>query len=169
MSNFDKSTPISNLNLSDESPVVEKILQKFDNLQQTNTMDQMEKDFENRNIINEVYNHTTDNQPYKEHHENENRRLQQQYAPQQEYEEVYYEEIEEEESGSHNKILHEIKPILIVFIACILIFNSTFNKLLLKNVQLFFNEYKECNVIGLVFKSILVAVIAYLLLKFIKI
>ena len=34
MSNFDKSTPISNLNLSDESPVVEKILQKFDNLQQ---------------------------------------------------------------------------------------------------------------------------------------
>ena len=168
MSNFDKSTPISNLNLNDESPVVEKILKKFDNLQQSNSLEQLEKDFENRNITNEVYNHNIDNEAYKEHQERENRRVKQVQNVEPEYEEVYYEEIEEESIVNNNNFLKEIRPIIFVFIACILIYNNTFNKMLMKNVNLFFNEYKECNIFGLLFKSILVGVIVYLLLKFVK-
>ena len=168
MSNFDKSTPISNLNLNDESPVVEKILKKFDNLQQTNSLDQLEKDFENRNITNEVYNHTVDNEAYKEHQEKEHRRVNQNRNVEPEYEEVYYEEVEEEYTENNNMFLKEIRPIIFVFIICIIIFNNSFNKLLMKNVSIFFNEYKECNILGLLFKSFLVAIIVYLLLKFFK-
>ena len=163
MSNFDKSTPISNLNLNDESPVVEKILKKFDNLQQTNSLDQLEKDFENRNITNEVYNHTVDNEAYKEHQEKEIRRVNQSRNV-----EVYYEEVEEEYTDNNNMFLKEIRPIIFIFIVCIIIFNNSFNKLLMKNISIFFNEYKECNILGLLFKSFLVAITVYLLLKFFK-
>ena len=78
----DKSTPIESLNRNDDSEVVNQILNKYNNLGNTETtipppnpnITQMENNFENRNLNQEMFDHSSNNVAYKQHYENELKR-----------------------------------------------------------------------------------------------
>jgi hypothetical protein len=80
----EKSTPIESLNnRSNDSEVVNQILNKYNGLNEGNNIlpplntnvPQMENQFENRNLNQEVYNHASNNVAVKEHYSSEQNRL----------------------------------------------------------------------------------------------
>ena len=103
----DKSTPIASLNnKADDTEVVNNILSKYNNLQDgqtsipplNNNIPQMEKQFENRNLNQEIYNLNSNNVAYDDHYQKEIQRtsnLQNQKNQQnniQEYDEDQYDD-----------------------------------------------------------------------------
>lgn len=183
----EKSTPIANLNnRSDDSEVVNEILNKYNNLQNTPSQSQqqteLENNFENRNLNNEVYNANMDNTSYKQHYDGELQRVQQQQyqQPQQQYQQQLaqggdddneyeeYEEYEVLELPLWKRILNDLRIPLIIFILILVFFNPTFDKFLILRVPYLGNQYNESNTYGFLFKALLVAVLSYISIKFIK-
>ena len=182
----EKSTPISSLNnKSDESEVVNQILNKYNNLQdgQTNIPAQntnipnMEKQFENRNLNQEIYNLNSNNDAYKDHYDKELQRTAQQNKHiqqddndnnEQQYEEDY-DEYEVIEVPLWKRILNEIRIPFFIFICILLFSNCAFDKFLIGKVQFLGNQFNECNTYGFLLKALLSSIISYILIKFIKV
>ena len=179
----EKSTPIDSLNnRGDESDVVNQILSKYNNLQngQTNipppnNIAQMENQYENRNMNKEIYDLNSNNVAYKDHYEKEIQRTNQYQKPQQqieiadnenEYDE--YEEYEVVEIPLWKRILNEIRIPIFIFIIILILFNCSFDKLLLSKIPKLGNQYNECNTYGFLIKAFIVSLLSYILIKFIR-
>jgi hypothetical protein len=180
----DKSTPIESLNnRGDDSEVVNQILSKYNNLQngQTtipppNNIAQMENQFENRNLNKEMYDLSSKNEAYKDHYEKEIQRSSQYQKGQQnqEVQENYndYEEYEEEyeviEIPLWKRILNEIRIPLFIFIIILLLFNCSFDKLMVNKIPKLGTQFNECNTYGFLLKAFIVSLLSYILIKFIR-
>jgi hypothetical protein len=177
----EKSTPIESLNnRSDDSEVVNKILSKYNNLQDgsttietPNNIAEMENNYENRNLNKEIYDLNSNNIQYKEHYQNDlNRRSQYQKLDDVNENENDYEEYEEEyeviETPLWKRILNEIRIPLFIFLVILILFNCTFDKLLLSKIPKLGNQFNECNTYGFLLKVFVVSLLSYILIKFIR-
>ena len=177
----DKSTPISSLNnKKDDSNVVNDILSKYNNLQENPEgtlppinpeISQMEKDFESRDMNNQLYNMNSDNTQFKEHSENEIRRISSINKPPQEeyFEEEDYDEYEIEELPLWKKIVNEIRVPLFIFLMILLFMSSMMDKTLIKKVSFFGDQFNEINTKGFLLKAIICSLVAYVLIRFIRV
>jgi hypothetical protein len=180
----EKSTPISSLNnKADESEVVNQILNKYNNLQDgqtnippvNNNIPVMEKQFEDRNLSQEIYNLNSNNVAYQDHYQKELQRTKQQNQPiqqddtdEQQYEEDY-EEYEVIQIPLWKRIVNEIRIPFFIFI-CILLFSNCFlDKFLIGRLPSLGNQFNECNTYGFLLKAFLTAIVSYLLIRFIKV
>jgi len=185
----DKSTPISSLNnRSDDSEVVNQILNKYNNLGKTDesippinpNVPQMENQFENRNLNQEMFDHNSNNVAYKEHYQNEVKRtnnFQKQNSKHVQYEdddddddddEQNYEEYEMIEIPLWRRILNELRIPLFIFIFIVIFSNCSFDKQLIKRVPFFGNEFNDCNTYGFLLKAFIISILSYLLIKFVR-
>jgi len=181
----EQSTPIESLNRSDETEVVNNILNKYNNLQDNSNTNlpplngnipQMERQFEDRNLNQEMYQHSSNNVAFKDHYEKEVKRVAKQNVPQnyeddddaseQGYEDDEYEVIE---IPLWRRILNEIRIPIYIFIFIIIFNNCAFDKFLIKKVPLLGNQFNECNTYGFLLKAFLISVLSYLLIKFVRI
>jgi hypothetical protein len=179
----DKSTPIESLNRSDDSEVVNQILNKYNNLGNTDAtmppinpnIPQMENKFENRNLNQEMYEHSSNNIAFKDHYEKEVKRVSKQnmqsnYEDEDEQESVYEDdEYEIIEVPLWRRILNEIRIPIYIFIFIIVFNNCAFDKFLIKKIALLGNQYNECNTYGFLLKAFLISILSYLLIKFVRI
>ena len=181
----EKSTPISSLNnRGDESETVNQILSKYNNLQdrQTNIppinkdMTDMENKFENRNLNQEVFDLNSKNIAYNEHYQNEVQRSKQYQNPpprqddnedDNEYEDDY-EEYEVVELPLWKKVLNELRIPIFIFLFILIFSNCTFDKLLISKIPILGNQFNECNTYGFLLKSFLIALLSYLLIRFVR-
>ena len=181
----EKSTPISSLNNKiDVTEVVNNILSKYNNLQDGQTsipplnsnIPQMEQQFENRNLNQEIYNLSSNNDAYNEHYQKEvqrtsnihNGQAQQNINNDDEQYEDEYEEYEYVEIPLWRRILNEIRIPFFIFIFILLISNCTFDKLLLGKVPFLGNKFNECNTYGFLLKAFLISVLSYIFIRFIR-
>lgn len=180
-----QSTPIESLNNSqDDSQVVNQILDKYNTLQSGGSgelpplnpsIPNMEKQFDNRNLNAEVFNHSSQNIAYQNDYNNQMQRTkqfqQQQNMPVQdddEYEDDEYEEIEEEIVPLWRKVLNELRiPIFIMVMVC-LFFNKRFEKLFVRSISFFGNQFNEVNGYGFTVLAFLVALSSYLMIRFVR-
>jgi hypothetical protein len=182
----EKSTPLSSLNNKpDDTDTVNQILSKYNTLQNNNgsipakdnNIPKMEQEFEDRNLNSEMYKLKADNSQYAQHQASEKQRInsiQQQQQQQQniEYEDeddVSYDEYEIEELPLWKKIVNEIRIPLFIFLSIILVMSSYSNKLLITKVPFLGNEYNDVNTIGFLIKAFVCALIAYVLVRFIRV
>jgi hypothetical protein len=178
----DKSTPIESLNNIKDSPdVVNQVLSKYNGLQDgtlpplNSNLNQMEQNFENRNLNNEIYNLNSENVQYGDHYKNElnktnqyNQKIKQNYED--EYDEdEYEEEYEIIEQPLWRRILNEIRIPVFIFIFIILINNCYFDKFLVSKIPFLGNQFNDCNTYGFFFKAFLASIISYLFIRFIRI
>tara|TARA_B110000037_G_C17096294_1_gene496103 strand:- start:44 stop:613 length:570 start_codon:yes stop_codon:yes gene_type:complete len=186
----EKSTPISSLNNKpDESDTVNQILSKYNTLQENNNntipsqdknIPEMEQKFESRDLNKEAYDLKADNTQYQQHAQSENQRLQQLNTQEQKYEnnirddEDYdddesYEEYEMEELPLWKKITNEIRVPLFIFLSILAVMSTYSNKMLISKVPFFGNEYNELNTKGFLVKAFICSLIAYILVRFIRV
>lgn len=191
----EKSTPISSLNNKpDESDTVNQILSKYNTLQENNNntippqdknIPEMEQKFESRDLNKEAYDLKADNTQYQQHAQSENQRLQQLNA--QKYEnnmnrdggdnerdddyddDESYEEYEMEELPLWKKIMNEIRVPLFIFLSILAIMSTYSNKMLISKVPFFGNEYNDLNTKGFLVKAFICSLIAYILIRFIRV
>ena len=183
----DKSTPIASLNnKADDTEVVNNILSKYNNLQDgqtsipplNNNIPQMEKQFENRNLNQEIYNLNSNNVAYDDHYQKEIQRtsnLQNQKNQQnniQEYDEDQYDddydEYEVVEIPLWKRILNEVRIPFFIFIFILLLSNCTFDKFLLNKIPLLGNKFNECNTYGILLKAFLISILSYIFIRFVR-
>lgn len=183
----EKSTPLSSLNNKpDDTDTVNQILSKYNTLQNNdgsipakdNNIPKMEQAFEDRNLNNEMYKLKADNSQYAQHQASEKQRInsmqQQQQQQNIQYEDeddddASYEEYEIEELPLWKKIVNEIRIPLFIFLSIILVMSSYSNKLLISKVPFLGNEYNDINTIGFLLKAFVCALIAYVLVRFIRV
>ena len=181
----EKSTPLSSLNNKpDDTDTVNQILSKYNTLQNNDgsipakddNIPKMEKEFESRNLNSEMYKLKADNSQYAQHQASEKQRINnmQQHQQQQniEYEDdddASYEEYEIEELPLWKKIVNEIRIPLFIFLSIILVMSSKSNKLLISKIPFLGNEYNEINTSGFLLKAFICALIAYVLVRFIRV
>jgi len=186
---MDKSTPIASLNKTDDSEVVNDILQKYNNLQDENkAKDQttnLEEKFEKRDLNKEVYNLTSENIAYEKHLNKEKKRVKE-YTQQEQYEEEeeIYEEYDPEDMGDEEdiesidsveniplwkKFVNEIRIPIFIFLVTILLSNSTVEKFVVKKIPYLGNQFNETNLYGFLLIAFLIAIISYILIRFIRI
>jgi hypothetical protein len=177
----EKSTPIESLhNQSDDSEVVNQILNKYNTLQNPPLQQQteLETNFENRNLNNEMYNINMDNSNVKQHYQKEMSRLKktQQYEDgdeddqnedENEYEEEY-EEYEVVENPLWKRVANDLRIPIIIFFLILFFFNPAFDKFLISKFSYFGNQYNECNTYGFLLKALIVSLLSYILIKYIK-
>lgn len=85
-----------------------------------------------------------------------------------EYEEVEYEEIPEKKPW-WRKFLNEIKIVIIIMLMILFFFNSSFDRILTYRIPFFRQNISyDCNMYGIVFKALVVGLVAYFLIKFLK-
>jgi len=188
---MDKSTPISSLNKTDDSEVVNDILEKYNNLQGENkAKDQnsnLEDKFEKRDLNKEVYNLTSENVAYQQHLNKEKKRVKEYKEPEHYTEEEVYEEYENydtndeeeqedldsldsvEEIPLWKKFVNEIRIPIFIFIVTILLSNSIVQKMLIKKIPYLGNQFNETNLYGFLLIAFLIAIISYILIRFIRI
>ena len=176
-----KSTPIASLNnKKDDSNVVNEILTKYNNLQENPegtlppsdpSIPQMEKEFESRDMNNQLYNMRADDTQFKEHSQNEKRRIQDSIKPPQEeyYDEEDYDEYEIEELPLWKKIVNEIRVPLFIFLMILVFMSEMTNKTLIQKVPFLGNIYNEINTKGFLLKAVLCSLVAYVLIRFIRV
>jgi hypothetical protein len=183
----DKSTPIASLNnKGDESEVVNQILTKYNDLQdgQTNippinpNINEMENQFENRNLNKEIYDLSSNNVPYQDHYQKEVQRANQyndsknqQYDDNEQYEDDdgdEYEEYEVIELPLWKRVLNELRIPFYIFIFIILFFNGTFDKFFINKVPFFGNQYNEINTYGFLLKVFIISLLSYLFIRFVR-
>jgi len=179
----EQSTPIENLNRSDETEVVNNILNKYNSLQDNsnttlppinNNIPQMERQFEDRNLNQEMYQHSSNNVAFKEHYDTEIKRVSKQNA-QPNYEddeqESVYEDDEYEiiEVPLWRRILNEIRIPIYIFIFIIVFNNCSFDKFLIKKIPILGNQFNECNTYGFLLKALLISIFSYVLIRFVRI
>mgnify|MGYP001244813884 CR=1 FL=1 len=182
--NDDKSTPLTSLNnKNDDSEVVNNILKNYDNLQNNpegslppidSNIQKMEQEFEDRDMNNSLYNMNSDNTQFKEHSDNEARRLQKmnnnnQVQDEYENDNDEYDEYEVEELPLWKKIVNEIRVPLFIFIMILAIMSATFDKKIIKTVPLFGDQYNEINTYGFIIKAFICSLLAYILVRFIRV
>lgn len=178
----DKSTPLANLNnKKDDSQVVNEILTKYNNLQENSdgsippanpNITQMENEFESRNMNDQLYNMKSDNTQFKDHAENEKRRIQSVNEPQQEEfysDEEDYDEYEIEELPLWKKIVNEIRVPLFIFLMILVFMSTTMDKTLIQKVPLLGNQFNEINTKGFLVKAVLCSLVAYVIIRFIRV
>ncbi len=84
------------------------------------------------------------------------------------YEDEDYEEIEEEVVPLWRKVLNELRiPIFIMVMVC-LFFNKKFEKVFVKSISFFGNQFNEVNGYGFTVLAFLVALSSYLMIRFIR-
>ena len=182
----DKSTPIDSLNNKvDDTEVVNKILSKYNNLQDgqtsipplNNEIPQMEQQFEKRNINEEIYNLNSNNVAYNDHYQKEIQRTSNQNAQKnniQEYDEDQdqyeedYDEYEVVEIPLWKKILNEIRIPFFIFIFILLLSNCTFDKFLLNKIPILGNKFNDCNTYVILLKAFLISILSYIFIRFIR-
>ena len=186
----DKSTPISSLNnnmtpdTNSNSNVVNQILNKYNNLQETNentlpppnpNIAVMENNFENRNLNQELYNLKSNNIQFKEHHDKEMQRLSVQQPTHQQQKNIEFEEEDEyveyevEELPLWKRIINEIRIPFFIFIFILCIFNTSFDKLLITKIPFFGNQFNESNIMGFLLKAFIVSLLSYILIRFVRV
>lgn len=179
----DRSTPINSLNnSSDDSEVVNNILSKYNNIQDSasgtlpplnRNIPQMEDKFENRNLNNEMYNLKGNNVEYQQHYKNEQKRVSQYTKQDEEYEddpsEEEYEEYEVVEIPLWKRILNELRIPLFILIIVVLFSNCYFDKFLINKIPIMGNQFNDCNTYGFVFKAVLISLLSYLLIRFVRV
>jgi hypothetical protein len=188
---MDKSTPIASLNKTDDSEVVNDILEKYNNLQGENKgkdkNSSLEDKFEKRDLNKEVYNLASENVAYEQHLNKEKKRVKEYKEPEQYPEEEIYEEYENydtseeedqedldsvdslEEMPLWKKFINEIRIPIFIFIVTILLSNSVVQKFLLKKIPYLGNQFNEPNLYGFLVIAFLIAIISYILIRFIRI
>lgn len=187
---MDKSTPIASLNKTDDSEVVNDILQKYNNLQDENKgKDQnsnLEDKFEKRDLNKEVYNLASENVAYQQHLNKEKKRVQEYREPEEDTEEEVYEEYENYENDDDDdvdddsvesvdeiplwkKFVNEIRIPIFIFLVTILLSNSTVEKFIIKKIPYLGNQFNEKNLYGFLLLAFLIAIISYILIRFIRI
>jgi hypothetical protein len=181
----DKSTPIESLNnKTDDTEVVNKILSKYNNLQDgqtsisalNNNIPQMEEKFENRNLNKEIYDLNSNNDAYNEHYQKEIKRtsnLQNQKNivedyDEEQYDDDEYDEYEIVEIPLWKKILNELRIPFFIFVFILLLSNCTFDKFLLGKLPILGNKFNECNTYGILLKAFLISILSYIFIRFIR-
>jgi len=176
-----KSTPIASLNnKKDDSTVVNDILSKYNNLQENPdgslppinpNVPQMEKDFENRNMNDQLFNLKSDNTQYKDHSINEQRRISQMNKPPQEeyYDEEDFDEYEIEEMPLWKKVVNEIRVPLFIFLMILLFMSQFMDKTMIQKMPFLGNQFNEINTKGFLVKAVLCSLVAYVLIRFIRV
>jgi hypothetical protein len=176
-----KSTPISSLNnKKDDSTVVNDILSKYNNLQENPeatlpplnpSVPQMEKEFENRNMNDQLYNLNSDNTQFKDHSLNEQTRISQMNKPPQEeyYDEEDYDEYEIQEMPLWKKIVNEIRVPLFIFLMIIVFMSEFMNKTMIQKLPFLGNQFNEVNTKGFLVKAVLCSLVSYVLIRFIRV
>ena len=181
----DKSTPIESLNnKGDESEVVNQILTKYNNLQDGQTslpplnsnINEMENQFENRNLNKEIYDLSSNNTQYQDHYQKEIKRVSQynnannqQYDDNEQYEDdEEYDEYEVIELPLWKRILNELRIPFYIFIFILLFFNGSFDKFFINKVPFFGNQYNECNTYGYLLKVFVISLLSYLFIRFLR-
>lgn len=183
----DKSTPIESLNnKTDDTEVVNKILSKYNNLQDgqtsisalNNNIPQMEEKFENRNLNKEIYDLNSNNDAYDEHYQKEIKRttnLQNQNQKniveeydEDQYDDDEYDEYEIVEIPLWKKILNELRIPFFIFVFILLLSNCTFDKFLLSKIPILGNKFNECNTYGILSKAFLISILSYIFIRFIR-
>jgi len=185
----EQSTPISSLNnrndesQDDNSSVVSNILNNYNNLQENNSgelpslrpdLTKMENEFENKNMNQGIFQHSSNNVAYKKHYDSEldrvgklNKKNEEQDEDDDD-EEDEYEEYELVEIPLWRRLLNEFRIPLFIFIFILIFFNCSFDKQLIKRVAFLGNQFNECNTYGFLFKAFFVSLLSYLLIKFIR-
>jgi hypothetical protein len=133
----------------------------------------METQFENRNLNQEIYN-LSKNDQYAQQYEKELQRTKQYTQPPENIEQQYeddedYEEYEIVEVPLWRRILNEIRIPLFIFILILALYNCSFDKFLIGKIPKLGNQFNECNTYGFFLKAFLVSILSYLLIKFIRI
>ena len=182
----DKSTPIESLNnKGDESEVVNQILSKYNNIQDgdgrlppsNNNIPRMEENFENRDLNNEIYNLSSNNDQYKKHYQNEVQRTSKYNSPpEQDYEYEYEDEVEDQLEDEYEiiqvplwkRVINEIRIPVFIFIFIILLSNCSFDKFLIGKIPKFGNQFNECNTYGFLFKAFIISLISYIFIRFVR-
>lgn len=177
----EKSTPIASLNnKNDESEVVNQILKKYNTLENgdtipSNNINQMENNFENRDLNQEMYDLKSNNVVYKDHYEKELQRTNN--SPSQNSENINDQFIEDEDEYEEyevvqlplwKKILNELRIPFFIIIFIIVFFNCSFDKLLISKFSILGNQYNDCNTYGFLLKAFLVSLISYIFIRFIR-
>lgn len=180
----EQSTPIESLNRSDDTEVVNNILNKYNNLQDdgnlpplNNKIPQMEQQFENRNLNQEMYQHSSNNVAFKEHYDNEVKRVSKQNKKVVQIDEDDEDSVYDDEDDEYEvieiplwrRILNEIRIPLYIFILIVIFNNCAFDKFLIKKVAFFGNQFNECNTYGFLLKAFLISIFSYLLIRFVRI
>ncbi len=201
----DKSTPISSLNNHDDSEVVSQILEKYNNLQDTQKGDHemmasqlmprplsgnelmdlpplqpnqqmMENQFENRDLNSEMYKMNGQDpiimSEYNKQMQQTNSYLRDQNPQVMDDDEEYveYEEIEDTEP-MWRKISNEVRIPVFIMIFIFIFFSSEigFDKLICKYPFFGDSTHYDCNWKGTLLKALIVGILAYLSIRFIRI
>lgn len=189
---MDLSTPIDRIRGggggNDENPeMVNSILEKYDTMNISPNQGYegdlpplnpdipvMERDFENRSMNDALYNMQGNNPAYMMQEQQRMTAMQHQFQAGDgdyddgEEEEIEYEEIREKKPW-WKRFLNEIKIILIITIMILFFFNSSFDRLLTYRIPFFRQNISyDCNHYGIGFKAIMVGLIAYGLIKFVR-
>ena len=177
----DKSTPLASLNnKKDDSKVVNDILSKYNNLQESPdgtlppadpNIPQMEKEFESRDMNNQLYNMNSDNTQFRDHAENEKRRIDSLNQPNDEYypDEEDFDEYELEEMPLWKKIVNEVRVPLFIFLMILVFMSSMMDKTLIKKLPFLGNQFNEINTKGFLVKAVICSLIAYIIIRFIRV
>jgi hypothetical protein len=182
----DQSTPIESLNNNniDDTQVVNNILSKYNNLQDgqtsipalNNNIPIMEQQFENRDLNQEIYKLNGNNVAYNEHYQKEIQRTNQhnkqnniQYEDDDEQYEDEYDEYINVEIPLWKRVLNEIRIPFFIFIFILFISNCTFDKFLLNKLPLLGNKFNECNTYGFLLKALLISILSYIFIRFIRV
>lgn len=166
----DKSTPIASLNNQDDSQVVNQLLDKYNDLQGGGNQN-MEQQFESRNINQEIYKLKSDNSEYQEHYQQELKRTTPSQNQQNQQDEQYEEEYEEYEVIQlplWKRILNELRIPFFIIISILIFLNCSFDKLIINKIPFLGNAYNECNTYGFLLKVFLASILSYILIKFVK-
>jgi len=178
----EKSTPLSSLNnKGDDSQVVNDILSKYNDLQENpdgtippadKNIPAMEKEFEDRNMNDQLYQMRADNTQFKDHSDNEQRRLQgMEKAPQEEYypDDESYDEYEIEEMPLWKKIVNEIRVPLFIFLMILVFMSTMMDKTLIQKLPMLGNQFNEINTKGFLVKALICALVAYVIIRFVRV
>lgn len=182
----EKSTPIESLNnKGDDSEVVNQILSKYNSLGGENAQEtlpplnrnipQMEKQFENRNLNEELFDLSSKNVAYQDHYNKEMGRVSgnkdENYDQniQENYDEDAYDEYEIEEVPLWRRVLNELRIPIYIFIFILIFFNCSFDKFLIGKLPVLGNQFNECNTYGVLSKAFLVSLLSYLLIRFLRV
>lgn len=179
----DKSTPLANLNnKSDDSKVVNDILSKYNTLSESpdgtippadSNIPNMEKEFEDRNMNEQLYNLNSDNTQFKDHSESEKRRIQTMNNVDQDDEyytdEEDYDEYEIEELPLWKKIINEVRIPLFIMLMIVVFMSALNDKVIIKKFPFLGDQFNEINTKGFLLKALICSIVAYLLIRFIRV
>ena len=180
----EKSTPISALNnQKDDSQVVNQILDKYNSLEQNpegtlppldKNIPTMENQFENRDLNNQMYQMQADNTAFKDHSNAEQARIQNMNQSQMDDDSAYeeddeYDEYEIEEMPFWKRAVNEIRVPLLIFGMILVFMSQTNDKFLIKKMPFLGDQFNEINTTGFLIKAIICSLVAYLLIKFIRV